>query len=265
MTIRTALQAAAAGAVLIAAQIAAMPAAQAWGREGHRVVGQIAADYLHPSATAAVAAILAGEPEPTLAGVSSWADDTRSRESGPLHYVNFPRGNCSYQPSRDCRDGRCVIGGIEQSIATLTFAGASAAARNEALKNLVHFAGDIHQPLHAGLGDDRGGNLVQLQWAGEGTNLHSVWDTQLIRSIDPDWTRHVSRLSPSATTLPLATLDSADWALESCAIAFSDGFYPGSARIDEAAYLKRWQPVVDQRLSLAGMRLAALLNALFAH
>ncbi|WP_293368425.1 S1/P1 nuclease [Nevskia sp.] len=259
MTIRAALHRFIVGAVLIAS----IPQAQAWGREGHRIVGQIAADHLTPAATTAVAVILAGEPEATLAGVSSWADDIRSRETGPLHYVNFPRGTCAYVPARDCKNGRCVIGGIEQSIATLRYTGATAAAKNEALKNLVHFAGDIHQPLHAGLGEDRGGNLVQLQWAGEGTNLHSVWDSQMIRSLDPDWTRHVARLSPAAATLPLTTLDSADWALESCTIAFSDGFYPSSAKLDEATYLRRWQPTIDQRLSLAGMRLAALLNALF--
>lgn len=259
-SIRAALRRLTFSAALIAAPFATIPAAKAWGPEGHRIVGQIAADQLNPAATRAVAAILADEPEATLAGVANWADDTRTKESGPLHYLNFPRGSCTYLPARDCPDGRCVIAAIEQSIATLTQKNVSPAARNEALKNLVHFVGDLHQPLHAGRSEDRGGNTVQLQWQGEGSNLHQLWDSLLIRAINPDWRRQALRLAPPK--IAPKPMDSAEWARESCAIVAASDFYPTSATPDEAAYLARWQPTLDQRLSLAGLRLAALLNGL---
>ena len=262
MSIRAALRRFALCAALIAAPFVTIPAAKAWGPEGHRIVGQIAADQLTPAATRAVATILADEPEATLAGIANWADETRSKESGPLHYINFPRETCTYQPVRDCPDGRCVIAAIEQSIATLKRPGATAAARNEALKNLVHFVGDIHQPLHAGRGEDRGGNTVQLQWQGEGSNLHQLWDSLLIRAIDPDWRAQARRLAPKAGGIVSTPLDSAEWVRESCAIVASAGFYPASTTPDEAAYLTRWRATVDSRLSLAGSRLAAVLNAL---
>lgn len=223
----------------------------------------LAADHLSPAARRAVAALLADEPEPTLAGIANWADEIRSKESGPLHYVNFPRGTCRYEQARDCPEGRCVIAAIEKSIATLKRADQPAPARNEALKHLVHFVADLHQPLHAGRASDRGGNTVQLQWQGEGTNLHQLWDSLLVRGIDPDWQRRAADLAVKSAGIAPASLDSAEWARESCAVVASAGFYPASAKIDEATYLKRWQPTVDERLSLAGMRLAALLNALF--
>lgn len=250
------------GAALAVCSLIVSPGSFAWGKDGHRIVAQIAADHLTPAAASSVNLLLAGEPEPTLAGVSSWADEVRTKETGPLHYVNFPRGTCQFTPKRDCPDGRCVIGGIEQSIATLRYSGATPAERNVALKNLVHFAGDVHQPLHAGLGEDRGGNTVQLQWAGAGSNLHALWDSGLIASTEPDWRRYVLRLAPKAANVDLKTLDGLDWALESCAIVASDGFYPADAK-PGPEYLTRWQPTVDERLNLAGLRLAALLNALF--
>lgn len=256
MSIRAALHRLAIGAALTAAFLAATPRAEAWGREGHRIVGDIAADHLTPTAARAVATLLVDEPEPTLAGIANWADDIRSSESGPLHYVNFPRGTCTYRASRDCADGRCVIAAIEQSIASLRRRDTSTLARREALKQLVHYVGDIHQPLHAGRSADRGGNTVQLQWRGEGSNLHQVWDRLLIRDLGVDARRVVPRQRPPS-------LEIAAWARESCAIVASAGFYPASATPDEAAYLARWRSTVDQRLRLAGLRLAALLNGLF--
>ena len=249
---------------LLAVALMSLPtAAPAWGPEGHRIVAQIAADHLQPPAAQAIAALLAGEPEPTLAGIANWADETKSRESGPLHYINFPRGTCRFVVDRDCPDGHCVIAAIERSVATLGNRTETTAARNEALKNLVHFVGDLHQPLHAGRAEDRGGNTVQLQWHGEGANLHQLWDSLLIKDIDGDWRRQAARLESRSATVGGKPGDSAEWARESCATVAAAGFYPASSVPDEQAYLRRWRPILDQRLSLAGLRLAALLNRLF--
>ncbi|MBA4287110.1 MAG: endonuclease [Xanthomonadaceae bacterium] len=252
------------GALLIAAAIAgtAVPA-RAWGPEGHRVIGELAAVQLTPAAAAAVGTLLAGEPEPTLAGIANWADETKSPASGPLHYVNITAANCRYRPARDCPDGRCVIAAIAQSVAALDDPAATLDERRTALKNLVHFVGDLHQPLHAGHAEDRGGNTVPLQWQGNDSNLHQLWDGLLIQSIDPDWRHLAARLAPKAGTAAARPSDSRDWARESCAIVADTDFYPASGTPDEAAYRQRWQTTLETRLRRAGQRLAALLNARF--
>lgn len=235
--------------------------ALAWGPEGHRIVGEIAAEHLTPTAQAAVARLLAGEPEPTLPGVANWADETRTPETGPLHYVNMPKGDCHYTPQRDCPGGHCVVGGIEHAVAVLKNPGANADEQRIALKNLVHFVGDVHQPLHAGLAEDRGGNSVKLHWHDKESNLHRLWDSDLITQIEPDWQRYAARLAPLAPRTDLVTLDPADWAIASCTIAQSPGFYPDASSVGEP-YLMQWRGTVDQELNFAGLRLAAWLNVL---
>lgn len=254
-------------ALLATALLLASPRLLAWGPEGHRIVAQIAADHLNPAARAAVAAILVDEPEPSLAGVANWADEVRDERTGPLHYVNFPAGNfpigdCHYQPPRDCPGGLCVVAAIDSAVSVLKDKKASAEQRRVALKQLVHFVGDVHQPLHGGRAEDRGGNTVQLQWRGEGSNLHKLWDAGLIEAIEPDWRRYVRHLSSKAIGVKQGPLAADDWAMESCLIVAAPGFYPAD-RKPGRAYLKAWQGTVDVRLKLAGLRLAALLSKLF--
>ena len=90
-----------------------------------------------------------------LASVSTWADEHRNPKTAPRHYVNFPRGNCSFEPERDCPEGQCVVRAIDEQVKVLK-SGAEDELKLKALKYLVHFVGDVHQPLHAGYGDDRG-------------------------------------------------------------------------------------------------------------
>lgn len=241
--------------------MAASDPVSAWGPEGHRIVGELAARELRPATAAAVAALLAGEPEPTLAGVANEADRHKTEATGPLHYINFPPGRCDYQPARDCPDGRCVIAAIERAMATVGDRQAAAADRRLALKNLVHFVGDLHQPLHAGRAADRGGNTVALRWHGEPRNLHQLWDSALIRAIGSDATRLAARLArrrkPAASILAGPP---AAWAQQSCRLVASPDFYPARETFDEAAYQRRWQPVLETQLQRAGLRLAALLE-----
>lgn len=233
----------------------------AWGPEGHRIVGEIAAEHLTPAAKAAVDQLLVGEAEPTLPGIANWADETRNPETGPLHYINMPKGDCHYQPPRDCPNGHCVVGGIEHAVAVLKHSGASITERRTALKYFVHFVGDIHQPLHAGLAEDRGGNSFLLNWHAAHNNLHRLWDSTMITQVEPDWRRYAARLAPYAINTDLATLDPADWAQASCELAQSPGFYPETHDPGDA-YFEQWQPTVDRQLTLAGLRLAAWLNVL---
>jgi hypothetical protein len=244
------------------------PSAWGWGQRGHHIVADIAGAHLSPAAAAEVAALLDAESAtPALRAVSTWADEIRATETygltAPLHFLNFPRDSCTYVPARDCFQGRCVVGALEDNAARLADRGRSDAERAEALKWIVHLVGDVHQPLHAGYRDDRGGNDVQLRFRGEGTNLHALLDFGVIDTRELS-ARRYSRYLQDAVPQPeaSATAWSAEaprrWAEASCGIVPS--VYPRGRRIDDA-YVARMLPVLDRQLLIAGHRLAALLNA----
>lgn len=159
--------------------LALPPLAHAWGSAGHHVVAQLAEAQLTPKARTEVNRLLALEPGSTLASISTWADEHKNPSTAAWHYVNLPRGSCTYVAERDCPGGQCVVAAIERQAAILA-SDATDGKRLTALKYLVHLVGDIYQPLHAGYGDDRGGNKYQLQAFGRGSNLHSLWDSGLI-------------------------------------------------------------------------------------
>lgn len=268
-------------ALLVLLLVSALPApAHAWSRQGHQLVGELAERDLTPAARTEVRRLLAGEPEPSLAGVSTWADEIRAdaRQGGHSlgerstrwHYVNFKRRlGCDYVPARECPGGQCVIAAINAQRAILVDRQRPLAERREALKFLVHFVGDVHQPMHAGYADDRGGNDYQVNYrgkgspGGEGTQLHGVWDYWLVKSADRDNADYVRRLlqSPApADGASGADNPAAEWALESCRMTRADGVYPKKRRVGDD-YLDRHRPIAEQRLRQAGARLAALINA----
>lgn len=243
--------------------------AGAWGAQGHRIVGHLATAELSPAARAGVARLLAGEADPTLAGVSTWADELRDTDpalektTARWHYINFPRNQCQYAPPRDCPDGKCVVAAINRNFLILSDRKRSDAERRQALKFLVHFVGDVHQPLHAGDRPDRGGNDYQVNYRGEGWNLHSVWDKLIVRSrgLDPLAYAAVLQRQPPLPRDPTRTSQTPalDWTLESCRLVQQGALYPPKHVIDDA-YLARHRPLVEQRLRQAGSRLAAMLN-----
>lgn len=238
----------------------AFPAlAFAWGSEGHQVIASLAEKQLSEPARTAIAKLLALEPGATLISISTWADEHRNPATGPWHYVNFPRETCTYDAARDCPDGKCVVAIIDRQMKVLA-SDAPDQERLTALKYLVHFVGDVHQPLHAGYGDDRGGNTFQLQAFMKGTNLHAVWDTGMIRSLNEDADHMAARLfKPSSKSDNLSPANAAE---ESCRIVGQPGFYPD--RHLDADYMATFTPVLEGRLTQAGRRLALMLNAAFA-
>lgn len=255
--------------LLVIALSACIPgAADAWGVVGHRVIGELGEAQLSPAARAQVQALLAGEPEPSLAAVSTWADQVREqgdayRWSVPLHWVNFERGACQYDPDLLCRDGRCVVGAIEKYTAELAETSLPLAQRREALKWVVHFVGDVHQPLHAGFGFDRGGNDFQINFQRTGWNLHSVWDSLILESTKLDWQGYRQRIAETTFSDEAAArareLSPRRWAEESCEIVHREDFYPPRHKITRA-YLDAHRPLADERLKLAAARLAGVLN-----
>jgi hypothetical protein len=233
----------------------------AWGPEGHEIVAQIAEDHLTPEARQIVWAMLDGA---SLASVSYWADEIRlSRpETARWHYVNFAEGTKDYVPARDCADkpgqGDCVIAAINRAVANLN---RDDADQVEALKFLVHFVGDVHQPFHA-VAIARGGNEIHVTFFGNRLKLHEVWDSGLIKHTDRTSQEYAKYLETTwIAGKDIAVLEKGtpvDWAFASRDIGEAALVPQGSALGQD--YYGKYAPVVDSQLALAGLRLAKLLN-----
>ncbi|WP_368561604.1 S1/P1 nuclease [Pseudoxanthomonas sp. UTMC 1351] len=255
--------------LLTAALLIPAPA-HAWGALGHRLVARLAYDQLTPQARAQIAELLSGEVEPTLAGIANWADDLRGNDpdlgkrTSRWHYVNIGSHDCVYEATRDCRKGDCVIEAIQRQSAVLADRSKPKAERLQALKFVVHFVGDVHQPLHASNTNDRGGNDFQVNYRGQGSNLHSVWDSGLLKSArlsEDAYLRHLQALPPpKEATQSLLPTAPAQWAEQSCKSVTQPGFYPARAKLDDS-YYTRHRSIAEQRLREGGAHLAQLLNA----
>src|SRR5712692_5690151 len=155
----------------------------AWGPNGHRIVGRIAANHLTAEAAVAVASLIGPE---SLDQAATWADEIRNdpnwqpplKNPSPWHYISIDDGETLETTARD-PDGD-VLEAIGRFSAVLRNAQATRPAKQEALRFLVHFVGDVHQPLHVGRRADRGGNGTKVTWLRNATNLHAVWDYQII-------------------------------------------------------------------------------------
>ncbi|OOG37458.1 S1/P1 nuclease [Rhodanobacter sp. C05] len=258
--------------VALLVSLAVAPWARAWGPVGHSVVAELAQRHLSPAAEAEVERLLAPERTTSLADIANWPDQIQDdparaalwKQTRSQHYINFHDGDCDYVPPRDCRDGRCVVAALQYYVGVLGDRSQPDAARREALKFVVHFVGDIHQPLHAGYRDDKGGNTYQVQFDGKGSNLHKVWDSGMLSTRHLDWQAYAQQLDspvPVALPQPIAPLDNpyAQWAEESCRITAEASFYPSDHAISQA-YVRAELPVAEQRLRAAGRRLAEVLN-----
>lgn len=254
--------------MLLLLLLVAMSPLAAWGPYGHQVVAEIAARELNPTARAEVERLLGDRAGNAMREASTWADEIRGEErwrhTGSWHYLNFERGDCSYIAKQNCRGGNCVVGAIEREARILADRKASKAKRANALRFVIHFVGDVHQPLHAGFSHDRGGNDFQVRYGRDGGNLHGFWDQDIIRA-----DRGRLAVNPHADDLFAAPGPDGDWhwhdnaaatwAEASCSVVQQPDFYPPRGRIDDA-YVRRFAPVVDDQLEAAGHRLAALLN-----
>jgi nuclease S1 len=273
------------------AALFAAPAAHAWSALGHRLVGELAQRHVDPATQEQIATLLAGEPDPTLGGVATWADDLRNasperfKQTSRLHYLNTKDGTCNFDMARDCPDGQCVTGAIEAQRRILADRTQPLEARRDALKFIVHFVGDVHQPMHASNHPDKGGNdfqislrtrLVPESYARSryidgvmGTNLHSVWDYYILGEVGIDkpgapglgLKGYADRLDAlpwppeaGAVSAPPA------WAGESCRLVDARGLYPAAPGKLDPAYLDTMRPLAEQRVRQAAWRLAKLLD-----
>lgn len=244
---------------------------QAWGKDGHYVVGWIAYQHLDPAAKAEIDRLLATDST-TLWEAAYWPDAVarelpQYRHIAPFHYVNFAEGQDEYDPTRANPNGD-VIQGIEKYAAIVADRGKSDAERLEALRFLAHFVGDIHQPLHAGRAADRGGNSLKVTFYSSRTNMHAVWDTEIIRRSRTDWEGFAADLNnmirPEDVEAYIEDMEPVGWANESYRLAESEiykDFEPGETLGRE--YRDQKLPVVEDQLSIAGVRLATMLNRMF--
>jgi hypothetical protein len=274
----------------LAIALAGPTSALAWGREGHSVVAQIARGYLTPKAAAAVDALLASDPDaltaPDLGARASWADAWRKdhRDTTEWHFADveldhpdleaacfgFPASAtpASAGPAKDC-----VVGRLDAFEKELADPATDPAERVLAFKFVLHFVGDLHQPLHAADNQDKGGNCVPLALGGPRTvNLHSYWDTVIVEAIEPDPTKLAATLAAQITPAQRKAWEQGDartWAMESFAVAkasvYTIGSKPGCSNDAvplalPAGYDDQAKAAVALQLQKAGVRLALELN-----
>lgn len=253
----------------------------AWGREGHHIIALLAQSRLNDTAKARIAELLGAE---TLAQASTWPDEIRKdhEETAGWHYVSIPRTAAYFDEARDCfqpdtkRKGaetdhhNCVVDRIDIYARQLLDNSLAKPTRVEALRYMVHFLSDLHQPMHA-IDEARGGNDIKIVQFGNATcgidhpcNLHGVWDSGLIEHAEPDEVAYMHRLEiliakDSLDRLPEGT--PRDWANESHALA--EGALLENGGLADQVYFDHEISNVDRRLALAGIRLSHMLNEIF--
>lgn len=256
----------------------------AWGAQGHRVVAQIAEKRLEQTSPETLQKARdflrannnnrdcapCDDPR-SFASVASDADDFRQIELALVtrdwHYVNIDIAHETYDETRDCPTGDCVVRRIYRMADTLRDASRNNCDKESALIYLIHFMGDMHQPFHTGFGrlengePDRGGNSVKLNFEGRETNLHSLWDSGIIEKqgrSDSQWVAHLmtEALNGRDPAL-LAAGTPTSWLNESHQKVRE---LHTTKKPFDAQYVKEAVPIIEERLLLAGLRLARLIE-----
>lgn len=271
--------------IILLSQVIAVNAF-AWGAVGHKTTALIGEAYLTPQARAAVAELLDGQ---RLVDVVNWADTLRSQaefsHTLPYHYQNMPELEGEVKRRDLYRqelsglalpEGKTYSPGVVEAILTaeknLANPSASREKKQMALKFLVHFIGDLHQPLHTGRAENRGGNMIALKWNGRDMNLHNLWDSGIIYD-------HMNSLGDSSekdlsvvygqwlfnrfakSTIEKEGLDNvSSWYRES--VSLQPVAYDEKYLSNPAEYGQKAQVTIDARIFLAGRRIGETLNKL---
>lgn len=234
----------------------------AWGPTGHRATGWIAEKYLNKKARAAINKILHGQ---SLAMASTWMDEVRSdstyRFMDDWHWVTVPFGQ-TYDQTKKNPNGD-IISTIERVIAELKSKKLTQEQQVLNIKILIHLIGDIHQPLHVGGKSDRGGNDVKLSWFGNNSNLHRVWDSDMIDETKLSYTELAQSLDkPSEQELKTWQRASVrDWSVESQGYE-KQVYDTGNGKLGYR-YSYLYYHIVRHRLLQSGVRLAGVLNNIY--
>ena len=241
-----------------------------WGYVGHQTIARIAENHLTPQAKAAIHNLLGKE---TIVNVASWADEIVDqpdyRSTAPWHYVNVEAGLNyeAFAAAVKSQNVPNVYTAIQNCKQVLTDKRAGIRQKANALKFIIHFVGDAHQPMHVSRAEDKGGNTVQMQFNGKGTNLHSLWDSGLINHEGLSFA-HMADNYDTATSQQIKQWQNDDimiWLFESYQI--STRLYAEAASSNDAdeTYYQDHISIVRHRIERAGIRLAGVLNGIFKY
>lgn len=234
-----------------------------WGQIGHYVTGHVAENHITDRTAAELDRVIGHE---SLAEAAVWMDDIRSDSNydytGSWHWVTIPDG-MTYDETEKNPDGD-ILWALETLISELKEGGLTAKEEHDKLKMVVHMVGDIHQPLHVGTGEDRGGNSVRVQWMGDNSNLHRVWDSDMINSRQMSYTEISDNIDviDDEQVMEWQSATVRDWAYESMSLREQVYNLPDDNRI---GYEYRYEnlDLVKERLVKAGVRLAGVLNNIY--
>jgi hypothetical protein len=240
-----------------------------WGVLGHRIVGQIAYSYLTPKARTEIQKILGNE---SIALASNWADFIKSDSSysyiSTWHYIDFDSGLTKGQVEAYLAKDTAtdVYTKTNFLIKELKNKKLSLEKKRMDLRLLIHFVGDIHQPFHVGHRDDAGGNKIKLTWFNTPTNLHALWDDQLINFQQLSYTEYTAAINHTTPKQRLAWQKQpiSEWIVES--YEFSGKLYNEITQPEpKLSYRYNYDHIqlLNEQLLKAGVRLAGLLNKLF--
>lgn len=235
-----------------------------WSKTGHRTTGKIAQQHLSKKARKAIDKLLDGQ---SLALVSTFGDDIKAdrkyKSFSAWHYVNFKKDK-KYGEEEPSEYGD-LITGIEKCIEIVKDKNSAKADKAFYLKLLVHLVGDLHQPMHVGRLEDKGGNDIQVQWFNKGSNLHRVWDSDMIDKHGMSYTElaeSLSRLTKAQKKfIQQGTIY--DWVEESQEVA--NEVYK-SVEVGEKLFYRYnyvWWGTVEKQLQKGGLRLAKILNEIY--
>lgn len=237
----------------------------AWGPEGHKAIAILAERDMRPETLAKVRELLGPE---SIEDAALWADQIKQStrpETAPWHFINVPLRDSKIDLARDCPAGQCVLTKTEEFLSVLVDPHAAAETRREALKFVIHFVGDLHQPLHCEDHRDEGGNAQQVIFEGRPDNLHWVWDAGLVQEINPDPRGLVAELGRATTAQDRASWQKGtigDWVLESHRLAQTAYRRLGSfgPPVLTRGCDERAKAAIRLQLEKAAVRLAYLLN-----
>ena len=234
-----------------------------WGQTGHRVIGKIAEEHLTKRAKKNLQKLMGHE---SLAIASTWMDEIKSNpkynHTHDWHWVTLPEG-MKYEEAEKNPNGDIIMT-LERLIFELKNNELTDSLKREHVRMLVHLVGDIHQPLHVGKGSDRGGNDVKVKWFGQKSNLHRVWDTDMINSQSLSYTEYAQALNSATKDLIRSWQNSnvRDWAYESAVVRAQVYDFENVDRLG-FHYAYQQKKLLDERLLQAGIRLAGVLNQIF--
>ncbi len=243
--------------------------AAAWGQTGHRVVGQIADYYLTAKARKAVKQVLGEE---SLAICSNWPDfiksDTSYNYLSSWHYVNIPGGldqNGVFNFLDTDKEAN-VYNKIPEMIAILKNKQSTVDQQRMAMRLLVHFLGDIHQPMHTARREDLGGNKVNVTWFGQRSNLHRVWDEELIDRQQLSYTEYAAAINhPTKEQFTKWSHDSLKETVYESYQACNK-IYDQTKADDKLGYRYNFDfiDLLNQQLLKGGVRLAQIINDIYS-